>query len=48
MYAESLGFTDGKFIGSDQGIKLGCTDGKVIGTILENVYRIILMLAVGT
>ena len=29
----SLGYTDGKVLYSDEGIKLGSTDGKFIGTI---------------
>ena len=32
----SLVYTDGKVIGSDEGIKLGYNDGKVLGTILGN------------
>ena len=34
MHGDSLGYTEGKVHGYDEGIKLGCTDGKVIGTIL--------------
>ena len=34
---DSLGSTDGKILGYDEGIKLGFTEGKVIGTLLENV-----------
>ena len=37
MLGVSLGYTDGKDIGSDEGIKLGCTDGKVYGTKIGNV-----------
>ena len=43
----SLGYTDGKALGSDEGIKLGSTDGKVIGTILENIYGITLGIDIG-
>ena len=32
-----MGSTDGKALGSDEGIKLGYTDDKVLGTILGNV-----------
>ena len=32
-----MGSTDGKALGSDEGIKLGSTDDKVLGTILGNV-----------
>ena len=36
LLVESLVSTDGKVLGSDEGIKLGYTDVKVIGTILGN------------
>ena len=39
---ESLEYTDGKVIGSDEGIELGSMDGKVLGTILGNVNVITL------
>ena len=48
MFGDSLGYIDGKVLGSDEGIKLGSTDAKVIGTILGNVDGIILGLDVGT
>ena len=32
-----MGYTDGKWLGCDEGIKLGSSDCKVIGTILGNV-----------
>ena len=48
MLVGSLGFTDGKVLGSDEGIKLGLSDVKVLGTILANVDGIILGLDVGT
>ena len=44
----SLGYTAGKVLGSDEGIKLGFADGKVIFTILVNVDRITLGLDIGT
>ena len=44
----SLGSTDSKVIGSDEGIKLGISEGKVIDTILVNVYGITLWIDVGT
>ena len=37
MIGYSLGCTDDKLIGSDEGIKLGFSDGEVVGTILGNV-----------
>ena len=48
MLGDSLGYTTGKVIGSDEGIKTGYTDGKVIGTILGNVDRITLGLDIET
>ena len=42
MLVGSLGYTDGKVYGSDEGIKLGSTDGKVRGTIHGNLYGITL------
>ena len=39
---DSLVYTDGTVLGSDEGIKLGSTDGKVIDTILVNVDGITL------
>ena len=42
LYVDSLGYPDGKFHGSYEGIKLVCTDGKVIGTILIYLDGIIL------
>ena len=44
----SLVSTDGKFIGSDEGIKLGYTGGKVLGTIFGGVDGITLGIDVGT
>ena len=37
LLRESLEYTDGKVIGSDEGIELGSMDGKVLGIILGNV-----------
>ena len=34
---DSLGSTDGKVIGSDEGIKLGLCDVKLLVTLIENV-----------
>ena len=48
MLGYSLGYTDGKVIGSDEGIKLGSTDGKVLCILLGNVYGIKIGLDVGT
>ena len=41
LLVESLGYTYGKVLGSDEGIKLGSTYVKVLGTILEDVDGII-------
>ena len=48
MHEDSLGYTDGKVYGSDEGIKLGCIDGILIGTIIVNVDGIIIGIDVGT
>ena len=40
--------TDGKVLGSDEGIKLGSTYGEVLGTILVNLYGITLGIDVVT
>ena len=48
LNVESMGFTDGKVLGSDEGIKLGLSGGKVLGTILGNVDEITLGINVGT
>ena len=48
MLVDSLGYTDGKALVSDEGIKLVSTDGKVIGTIIGNVDKITLCLDIGT
>ena len=48
MLGDLLGSTDGKVLGSYEGIKLGLSGGKVLGTILGNVYVIILGMDVGT
>ena len=37
LLGDSLGFTDGKVLGSDEVIKLILSGGKVIGTIIENL-----------
>ena len=42
MLGGSLISTNGKVLGSDEGINLVLFDGEVIGTILGNVDRIIL------
>ena len=39
LLGHSLGYTDGKMLGSDEGINLGLFDGKVLGTVLGNVDR---------
>ena len=43
-----MGYTDGKLLGSDEGIKLVSNDGKVLGTIPGNVDGITLGLDIGT
>ena len=43
-----LGFTDGKVLGSDEGIKTGSTDVNMLGTIIVNVDGITLSIDVGT
>ena len=43
-----MGYTYGKVLGSDKGIKLGYTDGKVLGNILGNVDGITLGIDVVT
>ena len=48
MIEESLGSTDGKVFGSDEGIKLGLSDVGVLGTIIGNVDGITLGIGVGT
>ena len=48
MIGGSLGYTDGKVLGSYEGIKLGSTDGKVFGTTLVNVDIITLGIDIGT
>ena len=48
MLEDSLVSTDDKVVGSDEGIKLVLSDGNVIGTILINLYGIILGIDVGT
>ena len=48
MVGDSLGYNDGKVLGYDQGIKLGLSGGKFFGTILLNVYGIILGIYAGT
>ena len=48
MLVGSLGFTDSKVIGSDEGINMGLFDGEVLGTTLGNVDEITLGLDVGT
>ena len=48
LLGDSLGYTDRKLLGSDEGIKLLSTDGKMLGTIRVNVYGITLGLDVGT
>ena len=47
MIGGSLGYTDGKVLGSDEGTKLGLYGDKVRGTILVDVDGITLVLDVG-
>ena len=44
----SLGYTYGKFLGSNEGTKLGCTGGKVSATIFRKVDIITLGIDIGT
>ena len=48
MLEGSLGYIDGKVLGSDEGSKLESTDGKVLGTILGNAYEMTLGIDIGT
>ena len=48
MLGYSLGCTNSKVIGSDEGIKLTSINGGVIGTILVDVDGITLGIYVGT
>ena len=48
LLLDTLWYTDGKVIGSDEGIKMGSIGGNVISTILGNVYGITLGLDFGT
>ena len=48
LLEDSLVSTDDKVVGSDEGIKLVLSYGNVIGTILINLYGIILGIDVGT
>ena len=43
-----MGYTDGKVLGYDEGIKLGSTYGKVIDTILGDEDGIKIWIDVGT
>ena len=43
-----MGYTDGKVLGYDEGIKMGSTDDKFFGNILGNVDIITLGLYIGT
>ena len=48
LLGEYLGYTDGKVLRYDEGIKMGSTDGKVLVTILGNLNVITLGIDVGT
>ena len=48
MLGGSLGYTYGKVLGSDEGIKPGLFDGKVLGTILGNLDGTTIGIYVGT
>ena len=48
MLGGSLGYTNGKVLGSDEGIKLRFFDGNVLRTILGNVDGIKLGIELGT
>ena len=48
LLGESLVYTDGKVLGSDEGIRLGLFYGGLLGTTLVNLYVITLGLDVGT
>ena len=47
MLRDSLRFTEGKVIGSNEVIKLELNDIKLLGTIFGNVYGITLVIDVG-
>ena len=47
LLVNSLGYTDGKVLVSDEGIKMGFTDGKFLGNIIGNVDVIALRADVG-
>ena len=48
LLGDSLGYTDGKVIGSDEGIKLGLFDDKLLGTTYKNVDGITFGIYFGT
>ena len=48
MLGYSLLLSDGRVIGSDEGIILGFTDGELLDTILINIDEITLGIDVGT
>ena len=48
LIGDSMGYTDGKVLGSDEGIKLVLFYGEVIDTILVNIDGITLGIDVGT
>ena len=48
LIEDSLGYTDGKLISSDEGINLEYTDDKMLGNILGNVHGITLAIDIGT
>ena len=48
LIEDSLGSTDDKVLGSNEGIKLGSIDGKVLDAILGNVDVITVVVDVGT
>ena len=47
MHGELLGYSDGKVLGYDKGIKLELSGGKVFGAVLGNVDVITLGIHVG-
>ena len=48
LLGDSMGYTDGKVLGSNEGIKLVSTDGKVFGNIFGNLDGITIGIDVGT
>ena len=48
LFEGLLGYTSGKLLGSDEGIKLVASGGEVVGTLMEDVYVTLLVLDVSS